>query len=69
MTAALIPEARAQGWVVCFGASQPVEGDRVACPLRDATVPVARCLDCHYLAAMADERRPDRDCRIQDRNR
>ncbi len=67
MSAATAPGRATVAWVACFGASEPVEGGRVACPLQGRTVPILRCLDCHYLAAVADERRPDRDCQIQNR--
>jgi hypothetical protein len=67
MNAVTALERPTAAWVVCFGASQPIDGGRVACPLEGRTVPIVRCLDCHYLAAVADERRPDRDCQIQTR--
>ncbi len=65
MTAVRVSERPAVAWVVCFGASQPVAGGRVACPLETRPVPLVRCLDCHYLAAVADERRSDRDCQVR----
>ncbi len=67
MNAVTVPERPTVAWVVCFGASQPVDGGRVACPLQARQVPLVRCLDCHYLAAVADERRSDRACQTQTR--
>ncbi len=65
MSTIMAPQPPTVAWVVCFGASQPVEKRRVACPLQGRSVPIVRCLDCRYLAAVADERRADRDCRVQ----
>lgn len=66
MSAAAIEPPPGLAWVVCFGATLPVLGGRVSCPLQDGTVPVGDCLDCRHLSAAADERTPDRDCRILD---
>lgn len=58
------PERRSPVWVGCLGRTLVVTDGLVACPLEDGTVPVARCLDCHLLSAVADERDLDLDCRV-----
>lgn len=54
-------------WVECLGTVVEVRDQRVRCPVTGTSVPVARCLDCHFLEAMEDERDPGGDCHTPDR--
>jgi hypothetical protein len=67
VSALLLDERPVVAWVLCFDASRPADGTGVVCPLQGELVSIERCLDCHFLVAVADERRADRDCRIEDR--
>jgi hypothetical protein len=49
----------APSWVACDGAARAVSGGTVACPRLDI-VSWQRCLDCHLLEAVEDDR--DRGC-------
>ena len=61
---AVAEERTGVAWIVCFGDFLLADDGFVTCPLGDRTVRVATCLDCRYLAAVADERSPDRDCLV-----
>jgi hypothetical protein len=51
--------ARAPEWIVCGREERRVMGSQVLCPLRDV-VGVERCLTCHLLEAVENDR--DGDC-------
>lgn len=46
----------ASPWVVCLGELRDVRHGTIRCPLRGALVSLDRCLDCHHLADVSDER-------------
>lgn len=62
------PSAETPAWIACVGATRAVDDARVLCPLRDRTVAVDSCLECHYLSATEDERHRGWECRLPDRN-
>ena len=49
------------GWIVCAGATRDVTDGLVNCAEQGA-VSADECLDCHFLATIADERSPLFSC-------
>jgi hypothetical protein len=56
-----VPDTTSE-WIVCHRATRDVRGGRVVCPLSGRATPIARCLECHHLTAVWNDRDLDSPC-------
>jgi hypothetical protein len=49
-------------WIVCHRVTRDVRSSRVMCPLTRRATPIARCLECHHLTAVWNDRDLESPC-------
>ena len=52
-------------WIICHGAERVVRDGFVRCPV-NGSAGIARCMECHLLETLADERNVRVECRTGD---